>query len=102
MESSETKLETLPQAALRVAAAVDRLDLPRRRPSSFSARLDLRLRLRPKGTTVVPLDGAARGSGLTRAPARGATAEPPSPVSRPLQALGCALLLAGMRERKGR
>ena len=32
----------------------------------------------PKGTTEVPLDGAARGSGRTRAPARGATAAPPS------------------------
>ena len=40
---------------------------------------DLRLRLGPKGTTVVPLDGAARSSGRTRAPARGVMAEPPSP-----------------------
>ena len=32
----------------------------------------------PKGTTEVPLDGAACGSGRTRAPARGATAAPPS------------------------
>ena len=89
MESSETKLETLPQAALRVAAAVDRLDLPRRRPSSFSAYLDLRLRLGPKGTTVVPLDGAARGSGRTRASARGATAEPPSPHRVSLSVARC-------------
>ena len=79
MEPFETEPETQPPAALRAASTVGRLDLPRRRPSSFSARLDLRLMLGPKGTTVVPLDGAARGSGRTRAPARGATAEPPSP-----------------------
>ena len=79
MEPSKIEPETQPQAALRAAAAVGRLDLPRRRPSSFSAYLDLRLRLGPKGTTVVPLDGAARGSGRTRAPARGATVESPSP-----------------------
>ena len=89
MEPSETEPETQPQAALRAAAAVGRLDLPRRRPSSFSARLDLRLRLGPKGTTVVLLDGAARGSGRTRAPARGATAEPPS-----LRRVCCELLAA--------
>jgi hypothetical protein len=34
-----------------------------------------------KGTITVPLDGAARGSGRTRAPARGAVAAPPPPSS---------------------
>jgi hypothetical protein len=38
------------------------------------------LRLGPKGTITVPLDGAARGSSRTRAPARGAVAAPPPPV----------------------
>ena len=48
----------------------------------------------PKDTTEVPLDGAARGSGRTRAPARGATVAPPAIFLR--------RLLAGLREnRKG-
>ena len=44
-----------------------------------SAAHDIRLGLEPKGTTMVPLDGATRGSGRTRVPVRGAMAEPPSP-----------------------
>jgi hypothetical protein len=36
---------------------------------------------RAKGTTAVPLDSAARGSGRTRAPARGTAVAPPPPPS---------------------
>lgn len=50
-----------------------------RRPSE-------RARTAPKGTTKVPLDGAARGSGRTRAPARGATVVPPDIFLRRLRA----------------
>ena len=41
---------------------------------------------------LVPLDGAARGSGHTRAPARGATVAPPAIFLR--------RLLAGLREKR--
>jgi len=34
----------------------------------------------PKGTTEVPLDGTARGSGRTHAPARGAIVAPPATI----------------------
>jgi hypothetical protein len=37
----------------------------------------------PKGTTAVPLYGAAHGSSCTRALAKGATAAPPSPLPHP-------------------
>jgi len=54
-----------------------------------------------KGTTVALLDGAARGSSRTRAPARGAAMAPPPPLP-PLDAMrGCWLHSARMRE-KGR
>ena len=45
------------------------------------------------GTTGVPLDGTARGSGHTRALARGAEAAPPLPPRLPLVAATAAVSL---------
>jgi hypothetical protein len=54
-----------------------------------------------KNTTEAPLDGVARGSGRTRAPARGTTVMPPSSVScrfaMVLSAASCCV-----RDREGR
>jgi hypothetical protein len=58
--------------------------LPRRHAESYpnhcgredSTTCGLRLGLGPEGTTVVPLDGAARGSSRTPMPARGAATAP--------------------------
>jgi hypothetical protein len=52
-----------------------------RRGGEVSPPRSLHLGLGPKGTTTMPLDGAARGYGRTRVPARGTAVAPP-PSSR--------------------
>ena len=54
-----------------------------------------------KGTTVALLDGAARGSSRTRAPARGAVAAPPPPLP-PLDAVRCCWIHSARMREKGR
>ena len=89
-----------PAAGIATVREKDRVVSPSRRAGRRPSHATARARS-AKGTTMALLDGAARGSSRTRAPARGAVAAPPPPLP-PLDAVrGCWLHSARMRE-KGR